>query len=111
MLTFFQVWLASGPAQFPAGALLLLLPSELPITPPSFVINNQQMDIQRNTHMTVLKKEAHQNIQRNTELPSFVIRRASRSCRKSVWERPRKSDASQDEEIFFLFLPSRKEDP
>ena len=31
------------------------------------------------------------------------IWRASRSCRKSVWERHRKSDASQDEKIFFCF--------
>ena len=31
------------------------------------------------------------------------IRRASRSCRKSVWERHRKSDASQDEKIFFFY--------
>ena len=33
----------------------------------------------------------------------LFLRRASRSCRKSVWERPRKSDASQDEKIFFCF--------
>ena len=33
----------------------------------------------------------------------FLVWRASRSCRKSVWERHRKSDASQDEKIFFCF--------
>ena len=35
-----------------------------------------------------------------------LIRRGLRSCRKSVLERPQKSDASQGEKNNFFFLPS-----
>ena len=37
---------------------------------------------------------------------SPALRRSLRSCRKSVLERPRKSDASQGDKNIFFFLPS-----
>ena len=39
--------------------------------------------------------------------PMNSIRRSLRSCRKSVWECPRKSDASQDEKYLFTIWKRR----